>query len=53
MRIFREGKIIKFQLKDMLQGKMLIDFGIHESDYEKLRQHMIKSLEDSPIEKLG
>lgn len=52
MRIFRQGNRIRIQLKDNKTEVMLINFSVLDSVYEELRQHMIQSLEASPIDKL-
>lgn len=52
MKIFREGNRIRLQLKDMQRGTMMIDCSIEDTNYEQLRQHMIKVLEENPLDKL-
>lgn len=52
MRIFREGKRIRLQLRDQTAGRSLCDFTIGEDLYEELREHMIEALKANPIDKL-
>lgn len=44
MKIFKENGKIRLQLMNLEKGSMLFDFTVEISEFEELREHMIKHL---------
>ena len=51
MKITQEGNNIRFQLYEKRNGdwRKVFDFSIHKNEYEQLKQHMIKALEEFDV----